>query len=154
MARFLELFRQMSWSEYPKLPIFNIYLDHLKLIFDRYEILFCRPDRINAKKSFMYPVSQGYPEANKPLYALSENGHHAETLLTSVFVMEKTILSTLRFCLLNIGFSSTQSDKILNNKGFKDVETLRPVFKKIIDHYLNLLETMLGNMFQTSQNAE
>ena len=54
----------------------------------------------------MYPVKQGYVEVDKRLNALINNGNHDEALLTSVFVMEKTIRRTLRYCALNRGFTS------------------------------------------------
>ncbi len=78
----------------------------------------------------MYPISKGYGEVITRLDALSNNGHHAEALLASVFAMEKTVRRSLRYCMLNRGFTSVQCDKLLERKGFKDMTGYWPVFDK------------------------
>lgn len=78
----------------------------------------------------MYPIGQGYEEANNRLDALLANGHSAEALLASVFAMEKTIRRSLRFCVMNRGLSSKQCNIILSNKGFRDMVDMWPVFEK------------------------
>ena len=78
----------------------------------------------------MYPISQGYAEVNARLDALARNGHYAEALLATVFAMEKTIRRSLRFCVLNRGFTSKHCDNLLKNKGFQDMNALWPIFEK------------------------
>ena len=78
----------------------------------------------------MYPVKRGYAEVSSRLQALIDNEHYGEALLASVFVMEKTIRRTLRFCALNRGFTSKQCDRLFQKMGFHDMVTAWPVFER------------------------
>jgi hypothetical protein len=89
----------------------------------------------------VYPVRQGFEEANNRLGALIANGHHAEALLSSVFSLEKTIRRCLRHCALNRGFSSRQCDQLFENMGFQKMKDVWPVFER--NH--RTLPDFLGN---------
>ena len=93
----------------------------------------------------MYPVKQGFAEVDNRLNALISNGHHGEALLASVFVMEKTIRRTLRFCALNRGLTSMQCDRLFQNMGFKDMTRAWPVFER---DYRTLPEFIGNNVWQ------
>lgn len=62
----------------------------------------------------MYPVRLGYETAKSKIKKLTDNGHHAESLVTSVFTVEKTLRRTLRQLLVSAGFKSVIADKIIN----------------------------------------
>ena len=89
----------------------------------------------------MYPAKQGYVEVDKRLNALINNGNHDEALLASVFVMEKTIRRTLRYCALNRGFTSRQCNKIFKYMSFDAMKRVWPVFER--DH--RTLPEFIGN---------
>jgi hypothetical protein len=61
----------------------------------------------------MYPVKLGYNTAKKRIDELTQNGHHSESLVTSVFTAEKTIRRTLRQLIVSAGFKSTIANKII-----------------------------------------
>jgi uncharacterized protein YutE (UPF0331/DUF86 family) len=61
----------------------------------------------------MYPVRLGYNTAKKRINELIKNGHHSESLVTSVFTAEKTIRRTLRQLIVSAGFKSTIANKII-----------------------------------------
>lgn len=70
----------------------------------------------------MYPVRLGYDLAVKRINKLTANGHHAESLVTTVFTVEKTLRRTLRQIIISSGFSSKYSDKVM--KLFKGIDSL------------------------------
>lgn len=61
----------------------------------------------------MYPVRLGYNTAKKRIGNLTKNGHHSESLVTSVFTAEKTIRRTLKQLIISAGFKSTIAFKII-----------------------------------------
>jgi len=61
----------------------------------------------------MYPVRLGYNTAKKRIGNLTKNGHHPESLVTSVFTAEKTIRRTLKQLIISAGFKSTIATKII-----------------------------------------
>jgi len=86
----------------------------------------------------MYPVRLGYNTAKKRINELIKNGHHSESLVTSVFTAEKTIRRTLRQLIVSAGFKSTISNKII--KRFNGVyqlidawELFDPKHRKLTD---------------------
>jgi len=86
----------------------------------------------------MYPVKLGFEEAVNRIQELAKNGHHAESLVTSTFTVEKTIRRTLRQLIVSAGFKSIIADKIIKNiRGLdalkKNWEFYEPNHKKLID---------------------
>jgi len=71
----------------------------------------------------MYPVSLGLHEAKNRINSLITNGHDAESLVTSVFTVEKTIRRVLRQIIVSAGFRSIIADKIL--KKISGIEALQ-----------------------------
>lgn len=63
----------------------------------------------------MYPISIGYAGALARIGNLVANGHHAESLVTSMFTVEKTLRRTLRQLIVSAGFSSEIADKLVGN---------------------------------------
>ncbi|MDC9723962.1 MAG: hypothetical protein PSN34_14485 [Urechidicola sp.] len=61
----------------------------------------------------MYSVRLGYDKAIKRINKLAKNGHHSESLVTSVFTVEKTLRRTFRQLIVSSGFKSTIADKIV-----------------------------------------
>lgn len=61
----------------------------------------------------MYPVRLGFEIAKKRIEELTKNGHHSESLVTSVFTAEKTIRRTLRQLIVSAGFKSIIANKII-----------------------------------------
>jgi hypothetical protein len=61
----------------------------------------------------MYSVRLGYNKALNRINALVKNGHHSESLVTSVFTVEKTLRRTFRQLVVSSGFKSEIADKIL-----------------------------------------
>lgn len=78
----------------------------------------------------MYPVSLGFPEAERRILALLNNGHDAEALITSVFTFEKTLRRVLRFCAVSRGFTSKQASSMFDNMSIGDLQKLWPLFEK------------------------
>lgn len=68
----------------------------------------------------MYPVSIGYSGAVQRINDLVKNGHHAESLVTTTFTVEKTLRRTLRQLVVSAGFRSTMADKIMKSLGGLD----------------------------------
>lgn len=62
----------------------------------------------------MYPVRLGYNEAINRILELKKNGHHAESLVTSVFTAEKTLRRTLRQLIISCGFKSLIAERIIS----------------------------------------
>ena len=86
----------------------------------------------------MYPVKLGYEKAKGRINTLTKNGHHSESLVTSVFTAEKTIRRTLRQLIVSTGFKSTMADKIIRrmNGIFQLVdawELYEPKHRKLIE---------------------
>lgn len=72
----------------------------------------------------MYPVRLGFETAISRIEKLSKNGHHAESLVTTVFTCEKTLRRTLRFLIVSCGFKSLIAEKIINNtRGLEAIKT-------------------------------
>lgn len=71
----------------------------------------------------MYPVSLGLSEAKNRINSLIAHGHHAESLVTSVFTVEKTIRRVLRQIIVSAGFKSVVADKII--KKISGIEGLK-----------------------------
>lgn len=63
----------------------------------------------------MYPVAIGYAGAVERITKLTDNGHHAEALVTTAFTVEKTLRRTLRQIVVSAGFRSTIADKIVKD---------------------------------------
>ena len=61
----------------------------------------------------MYPLKLGYDAAKKRIDSLTKNGHHSESLVTSVFTAEKTIRRTLRQLMVSAGFKSSIVNKMI-----------------------------------------
>lgn len=93
----------------------------------------------------MYPVSLGYDEARRRIQTLIENGHLAEALLTSVFTFEKTYRRALRYCVIARGFTSKQTDVLLNQKNFRDLMELWQCFSPNNEKF----PAMMGSHHQT-----
>jgi len=86
----------------------------------------------------MYPVKLGFETAVRRIQDLSKNGHNAESLVTSVFTVEKTLRRTLKQLIVSAGFKSKIADKIINN--IRGLEALKnaweyydPAHKKLTD---------------------
>lgn len=71
----------------------------------------------------MYPVSLGFSTAIEQINALTNNGHHAEALVTSVFTVEKTLRRTLRQLIVSAGFPSRIADKMIC--GFRGLDAVK-----------------------------
>lgn len=61
----------------------------------------------------MYSVRLGYQKAIKRINKLINGGHHAESLVTTVFTAEKTLRRTLRFLIISCGFNTEIAEKKL-----------------------------------------
>lgn len=86
----------------------------------------------------MYPVKLGFDAAINRIKSLSKNGHHAESLVTSVLTTEKTLRRTLKFLIVSCGFKSVIADKIINTiRGLDAIknswEFYEPDHKKLTD---------------------
>ncbi len=86
----------------------------------------------------MYPVKLGFDAAIERIEKLSSNGHHAESIVTSVFTAEKTFRRTLKQLIVSCGFKSTIADKIINKlRGLDAIKTAweyyDPDHKKLTD---------------------
>lgn len=72
----------------------------------------------------MYPVSLGYEEAKRRILKLVENGHHAESLVTTTFTVEKILRRTLKQLVISSGFTSSHADRIVGNfRGFDSLKS-------------------------------
>lgn len=86
----------------------------------------------------MYPVKLGITEAKSRINQLVLNGHGAESLVTSVFTIEKTIRRVLRQIIVSAGFKSDIADKIIKKisgiEGLKEAwEIYEPNGKKLTE---------------------
>lgn len=84
----------------------------------------------------MYSVRLGYNKALKQINKLVKNGHHSESLVTSVFTVEKTLRRTLRQLVVSSGFKSKIADKIIQqsnglNRLIENWELYDPNHRKI-----------------------
>lgn len=89
----------------------------------------------------MYPVRLGYDTAVNRIQSLSNNGHHAEALLTSVFTVEKTLKRTLKALLVFRGFPSKHAEKIVGRYTFNQIKNAWECFD--IGH--RTLHEIIGN---------
>jgi hypothetical protein len=75
----------------------------------------------------MYSVRLGYNEAVKRIKRLRKNGHHAESLVTSVFTIEKTLRRVLRALVVSAGFPSVQATILM--KKFDGLNKMKEVWE-------------------------
>lgn len=78
----------------------------------------------------MYPISLGFPEAERRINALIKNGHHAEALVTAVFTFEKTVRRSLRYMAVARGFTSTQATVLFEHMSFNRLKDMWICFDK------------------------
>lgn len=86
----------------------------------------------------MYSVRLGYDKALKRINKLIKNGHHSESLVTSVFTVEKTLRRTFRQLIVSSGFKSEIADKILKqsngiNRLIENWQIYDPKHRKFTD---------------------
>lgn len=65
----------------------------------------------------MYPVKLGFDEAINRIKKLRSNGHHAESLVTSVFTGEKMLRRTLKQIIISAGFKNKNADDLIKRMG-------------------------------------
>ena len=99
----------------------------------------------------MYPVRLGYDTAKKRIYKLAQNGHHSESLVTSVFTTEKTLRRTLRQLIVSAGFKSTIANKII--KQFKGVYQLVDAWELYDPQHRKLSKVVDKRDIQTIKEA-
>jgi len=64
----------------------------------------------------------GFNDALTRINALISNGHHAESLVTGMFAVEKTLRRTLKQIIISAGFKNTAADKVLRGiRGLKAI---------------------------------
>jgi hypothetical protein len=99
----------------------------------------------------MYPVRLGYDEAVKRINRLLSNKHDAESLVTSVFTMEKTFRRTLKHLIVRAGYGPKDADKLLDKfRGLQNIKDLWPLF----DPEHGRLPAIIGNThWQVFDNA-
>ena len=61
----------------------------------------------------MYPIRLGYDNALKRINKLIDNEHYAESFVTAVFTIEKTLRRTFRQLVVSSGFKSSLAEKIV-----------------------------------------
>ena len=86
----------------------------------------------------MYPVRLGYATAVKRIRRLLRNRHHAEALVSAVFMVEKTLRRTLRQLVVSAGFTSKMADRVVGNlRGLDAVkgswDLYDPANRKLVD---------------------
>ncbi|SHM83191.1 hypothetical protein [Polaribacter sp. KT 15] len=86
----------------------------------------------------MYSIKLGYDKALERINSLIDNGHHSESLVTSVFTVEKTIRRTFKQLIVTQGFKRTMADKIVKqsnglNKLIDNWEIYAPKNRKFSD---------------------
>lgn len=90
----------------------------------------------------MYPVTIGYAGAVKRLTDLTNNGHHAEALVTTAFTVEKTLRRTLRQIVVSAGFRSTMAEKIV--KDLRGLDAIKKAWQ-LYDPEHRTLPAIVGN---------
>jgi hypothetical protein len=76
----------------------------------------------------MYPVRIGLDQAIERIRELQRNGHNAEALVTAVFTTEKLMRRTMRYAIKARGFDTKQTEYLLHQKGFQDLQNLWFIF--------------------------
>lgn len=99
----------------------------------------------------MYPVRLGYNEAKKRINNLIRNGHHSESLVTSVFTAEKTIRRTLRQLIVSAGFKSLIANKIIRR--FNGLYQLIDAWEYYDPQHRKLNNVVSQNDIKTIQDA-
>lgn len=99
----------------------------------------------------MYPVRLGYDTAIKRISKLTANGHHAESLITSVFTAEKTLRRTLQQLIISSGFKSTIAKKII--KRFNGIYQLIEAWDIYDPHHRKLSEIIGIDDIKTIKEA-
>ena len=89
----------------------------------------------------MYPARIGFQSVLNRINALRANGHSAEALVTSVFTMEKLMRRTMRVAIVARGFSSLQTNRLLERKGFGELRDMWDIFDKTHAAWNTLLES-------------
>lgn len=99
----------------------------------------------------MYPVSIGYAGAVQRITDLTNNGHHAEALVTTAFTVEKTLRRTLRHLAVSAGFRSTMAEKIV--KDLRGLDAIKKAWEFYDPTHRNL-PAIVGNAeWQAFQGA-
>jgi hypothetical protein len=96
----------------------------------------------------MYPTRIGFQSVIERINQLRTNGHSAEALVTSIFTLEKLIRRSLRVALISRGFTSSQVERLLKRKGFKDLNEMWDIY----DRKFEKLSTILGQPLWTHMN--
>lgn len=99
----------------------------------------------------MYPIRLGYDTAIKRINKLTTNGHHAESLITSVFTAEKTIRRTLQQLIISSGFKSVIANKII--KRLNGIYQLIDAWEIYDPHHRKLSEIIDVNDIKTIKEA-
>ncbi len=89
----------------------------------------------------MYSVELGFNDALTRINALISNGHHSESLVTSMFTIEKTLRRTLKQIIISAGFKNTAADKILD--GIRGLKAISHAWQ-IYDPHGRRLSAILG----------
>ena len=101
----------------------------------------------------MYPVKLGFDEAIERINKLASNGHHTESLVTSVFTVEKTLRRTLKLLIISCGFKSTIADKIINS--LKGLDAMKNAWEYYDPNHMKLLDIINQADWKTiKDNAE
>ncbi len=90
----------------------------------------------------MYPVKLGHKVAIDRINRLTNNGHHAEALVTSVFTLEKVLRRTLKELVVSAGFTSTAANLLM--KSFNGQAKIRDAWP-CFDPDGESLPTIVGN---------
>lgn len=99
----------------------------------------------------MYPVRLGYSLAIKRINELISNGHHAESLVTSVFTVEKTLRRTFRQLVISSGFNSKYADRVL--KLFKGIDSLMKAWDIFDPKHRKLSEILSSDDYRVIKEA-
>jgi uncharacterized protein YutE (UPF0331/DUF86 family) len=99
----------------------------------------------------MYPVRLGYGAAKKRINKLINNGHYAESLVTSVFTAEKTIRRTLKQLIISAGFKSDISKLIIRK--IRGIHSLIEAWEIYEPQHRKLSEVVSKSDIQTIERA-
>ncbi len=103
------------------------------------------------KEKSMYSVRLGYDKAIKRINSLIKGGHHAESLVTTVFTAEKTLRRTLRFLIVSCGFNTEIAEKQI--KKLKGIDAIKNNWEYYSPEHKKLTEVVNQNDWRILREA-
>jgi hypothetical protein len=99
----------------------------------------------------MYPVKIGYAGALQRIKDLVNNGHHAESLVTAMFTVEKTLRRTLRQLVVSAGFPSSIADTIVGQ--LRGLDAIKSAWQIYDPRHRKLTDLIAGGDWQAFTTA-